>query len=311
MAKLDIGEALGEGFRLLGRRPLDTLVWGAAYFVFGVLPMFAIMAWAAGDIIALMKSAQAGASGFNTQQAMATQLKFQALQPLMFVSSLVGRTLVYAAVFRAVLTPQDRGFFYLRFSSTELWVGLVMLVQAVCMFLVMVALMLPAMLFWIPVFVSAAHQSFSGWEIPLGMLAMLAAFVVLIWLFIRFSMALPMTFTAGTFRLFESWSLTRGHALGLLGLYIVVAVVVGCIAAVVECLVLAVVFAVVAGMGFNAGAVEAFFRQSPEAILAAIAPLALGVALVGSLLMGPFMALFLGPWARAYAQLETKPAEAF
>lgn len=308
MARLDISEALGEGFRVIGRRPLDTLVWGLAYFVFAALPVLAIFAWLSHDFLPMMRAASSGADTFDTSQIWATQLKIQLMQPVIFLGSLVGRVLVIAAILRAVLTPRDRGFCYLRFSATEWWVGLVMLVQMVCAWLVMVALIVPAALLWIPTGVAAANNGLVGWEIPLGLIGSIAACCVVGWLVLRFSMAIPLTFSTGTFQLFESWSFTRGHALGLFGLYLVVAVIAGCIAAVVEGLILAVGIGVVAGVGPNFAAIEAMFRQSPETVIATVAPYAIGLALIGSLLLGPFMTLFAAPWARAYAQLAREPS---
>lgn len=310
MARLDIGEALGEGFRLVGRRPLDTLVWGLAYFIFGMLPAFAILWWAAGDVFELMRAGRSAAD-FTTPQAMAASLKLQVMQPLMLIGSLAGRTLVCCAVFRAVMTPEDRGFFHLRFSSRELWVALVMVVQVVCMWLLMVALFIPVILLWVPAIIAMSHQSVAGWEVPVGLLACVAAFAVFVWLLVRFSMALPMTFATGQFRLFESWAVTRGHAWGLVGLYVVTAIVVGCLVLVVEGLLFGIGVAVFLGGAFDLGAVRAMFEQPPQAIIATLGPYLVGGALVFSLLMGPLMALYLGPWARAYVQLEPRTAEVF
>lgn len=305
MARLDIGEALGEGFRLVGRRPLDVMVWGLAYFVFGILPMIAIFWWLSGSWIEWARQLDAHPGAMDPRQMFAEQLKFQAIQPIIFLAGLVGRTVLWAAVLRAVLTPADRGFFYLRFSKTELWLGLLLLVQGVCIFLTVFGLMIPVMIFWIPTIMAANQNSFGGWEIPLGILAALAAIAVFVWLLIRFSMAAPMTFVASQFRLFESWSLTRGHALGLLGLYFVNAVIVGCIGMVVELAIAAVVFSALAGFGagWDPNWVEGFFRRDPQTVIAALAPWVIGGGLVMSVLIGVFSALMLGPWARAYAQL--------
>jgi hypothetical protein len=303
MGRIDIGEALGEGFRLVGRRPLDVMAWGLAYFIFGILPVFAVVWWMSGSWLDWARQLQAHPDAIGSPQMMAEQMRFQAAQPLMFLSGIVGRTLVIAAAFRAVLTPQDRGFLYLRFGKAELWLALVLLVQAVCVFLTVMGLTIPVVLFWIPTMVAAHQGSFGGWEIPLGLVAGLAALALFVWLCIRFSMAAPMTFAERQFRLFESWSLTRGHALSLFALYLVTTIVVGCIAVVVEVVVAAIVFFGLAGMGVDAASIQGVFHQDPQAVIAAVAPWALGAALIFSLVGGVFMALFLAPWARAYAQL--------
>jgi hypothetical protein len=303
MARLDIGEALGEGFRLVGRRPLDVMVWGLAYFLFGILPMIAIFWWMSGSFIEWARYVDSHPGMTDPSQMFAQQMKLQAMQPVMFLGGLVGRTLLCAAVLRAVLTPEDRGFFSLKLSKTELWLALVLLVQGVCIFLAVFGLMIPVMIFWVPTFIAASQHSFGGWEIPLGALAALAALVVFFWLLIRFSMAAPMTFAARQFRLFESWKLTRGHTVGLFALYLVNAIIVGCIGMVVEVVIAVIVFAILAGMGVDAASWQDFFHRDPQAVIAAIAPWAIGAGLIFSVVGGVLAALMLAPWARAYAQL--------
>ena len=307
MARLDIGEALGEGFRLVGRRPLDAMVWGVVYFVFAAIPAFALFYWLAGDWADLMRQATASPDMANPAKMMAEQMRLQAVQPLMFLGSLVGRSLVFAAVFRAVLTPRDRGFCYLRFGKTELWLGLVLLVQWVCMFLLLIVLLIPLMIFWVPTFISGAQHSFAGWEVPVGLIGCVLAFAVYIWLFVRFSMAAPMTFAARQFRLFESWTMTRGHGLGLFGLYLVVAVVACVIGLIVEIVIFGIGFAVLASTGLDSTGIEAFFRHPPRELFVTVAPYALGIGLVLSAFWGMYLTLFLAPWARAYAQLAGEP----
>jgi hypothetical protein len=308
MGRLDIGEALSEGFKLVGRRPLDVMAWGLAYFLFGLLPIFAIFWWMSGDWIEWVRHFESHPDMTNPWQLFAEQMKFQAIQPVMALCGIVGRTLVYSAVFRAVLAPKDRGFLYLRFGKAELWLALVLLVQGVCIFLTVLGLMFPVALLWIPTIVAAHQSSFGGWEVPLGVLGVLAAMVVFVWLLIRFSMAAPMTVAERQFRLFESWRLTRGHTLGLFALYLITAIVVGCVTVVVEMVVAAIVFTVLAGVGFDTSSMESFFHRDPQAVIAVIAPWAIGACLVFSVVGGVLMALFLAPWARAYAQL-TRPRE--
>lgn len=310
MARLSIGDALGDGFGLIGRRPLDCVAWGVAYFVLAFLPAMLIFGWVFPDYMALMRDFAANpdaARGFQGAP-LAMQMKLQAMQPVFLLSTIVGRSVVYSAIFRAVIRPQERGFFHLRLSSAELWVGLVLLVQYVCIWLTMVGLVLLATLFWVPTFVAAAHNSLSGWEIPVGAIGVLAAAAVFIWLVIRFSMAMPMTFAQQQFRLFESWSLTRGKALGLCLLYLVVGVVVMVCIFAIEIVCAILVFTVL-GLNLGEASFQAFIRQPPDQLIAAVAPWVLGIGFVWAIIAGFISAVTVGAWASAYRQLAPQPVQ--
>ena len=71
----------------------------------------------------------------------------------------------------------------------------------------------------------------------------LIAVVVLVWLGLRLSMAAPMTFVDRQFRLFESWSLTRGSAWRLLGVAVLSLLMVFVLELVVAGVVLGAMFA--------------------------------------------------------------------
>lgn len=309
MAKLSIGEALSDGFGLIGRRPLDCLVWGLAYFVLAFLPAMAICAWVVPDWLAFMRDAVAhpdAASPADFGKNLAMQMKFQSLQPLILLATLVGRTVVYCAVFRAIIRPQERGFFHLQLGATELWVGLVILVQYVCAWLVMIALILVGMVFWVPTFISAAHQSLVGWEPVVGIVGLFGAMAVMVWLCVRFSMAAPMTFAERQFRLFESWRLTRGRALSLFLLYFVMVLIMIALVIVIE-IVVAVAFVSVVGMNLGQVDVESWLRQPADQIIASAAPFVIGIGLVWALISGFITAVVVGCWASAYRQIAPKP----
>jgi hypothetical protein len=111
-----------------------------------------------------------------------------------------------------------------------------------------------------------------------------------------------MIFEDRRFRLFESWTLTRGHVWRLFG--------VGAVAA----LACAAVYVVLGAVGFAIawpmfqplaalGSPRAFFAQGPQQIWNQLSPFLIlyaGLVLVGSTIMMP---VFLAPWADAYRQL--------
>jgi len=304
MARLDIGEALGAGFKVIASRPLDCLAWGVTYFLIAVLPTFGLMFWIMPEFLHdAVSAASAGAADQMMPQMFASQLKFQALQPLIWIGSLVGRAVVYSAIFRAVLTPGDRGFFGMRLGGAELWVGLVLLVQMILMGLLAFALIMLCMGFWVPT-IMAARNGFAGWEIPVGIVAVIAAAAVFLWLFVRYSMAAPMSFAERQFRLFESWKLTRGHGWGLFGLYLVAALATWLVAAVIEGVIFGVAIAALVGSGQMQGLFNTMGAAAdPTAFMQTFMPYIMGFAAVASIFGGYFMAMLAGPWAKAYQQL--------
>jgi hypothetical protein len=308
MATINFGEAFTEGFRQIGRRPHEVAAWGFVYFLCAFLPSLLLMAWMLPDMADAFRSAATNPA--PSPQMMASMIKMQALQPLMLLGSLVGYSLVYAAIFRAVLRPEEKGFLHLRLSSSEAWLGLVMVVQYVCTVLVMTCLMMVGVAFWIPAIIAGIHHNFSGWEVLPGLLAMLAAFVVLLWLVVRFSMALPMTFATGHFKLFESWTLTRGHSLTLFALALALGVMVVVVMLVLELILGA---AVIAAFGLHVDAVKTLFSQPPQTIMQTLAPMFLVVGAILSVFGGFAMTIVAAPWARVYEQLTgaSEPAAVF
>lgn len=311
MAQLSIGEALGEGFGLIGRRPLDCLAWGLAYFVIAVLPSLLIMGSILPDYIAFMRDFMAHPNtmegGPFAQPSMAFAMKMQAVQPIIWLGLIAGQAVVYSAIFRAVLRPQEKGFFHLKLSSTELWVGLVLLVQYVCMWLTMVALAIPIVILWVPTMIAGANHSMAGWEVPVGLIGALIAVVAFCWLFIRFSMAAPMSFVEGKFRLFESWGLTKGKALSLFLLYLVIFLLLFVIIIIIEMVFAAVILSLF-GMNFGDADFQAFFQQPSDRIIATAAPYVIGFYLLWAIFTGFIFAVVGGCWASAYRQLAPRAA---
>ena len=131
MATFSIGDAIGSGFGLIRRRPLSVWAWGLTYLILAGLPAMAMFGWMAPDYFSFLHrvlSTPAGA-GEPPDPAlfMPMQMKAMMLQPVMFVGSLVGRAVLVAAVFRAVLEPRNKAFASMRLGAQELWLGLLML----------------------------------------------------------------------------------------------------------------------------------------------------------------------------------------
>lgn len=312
MATFSISDALGAGFDLVRRRPASVLVWGLAYFALAVLPSMGLMALVGEDVFEFFRRAMSSPEAAPDLQTMMRLNGAMAMyQPLAFLTAIAARAMLTAAVLRAVLEPQNRGFFYLRLGKDELWQALVYLCLCVLFIIaVLVALLAGGALGAVAWLVGALAPSpwSEGIQAVGVLLAVLAVVVVLAWIALRLSLAAPMTFADRTFRLFESWTLTRGQAWRLFGL----AIVLGLVILALELVILALFWMLVLGLGFSGGfdpgRIEAFFQQPVETWVAALVPAVAVVALLGSLLTGALYAILTAPWAVAYRQLGGRPS---
>lgn len=136
---------------------------------------------------------------------------------LMMVLLLVVMTVVWAAVFRAVLFPEQSRFAYLRLGMDELrLLGCVLVLLIAFYLLMLVSGIVLAIL-------GAAVMGVGG--AAGGVVAVaLAALVLSLWLGTRFSLAGPLTILERKIIIGRSWRMTRGNFWRLLGAYLVVLV---------------------------------------------------------------------------------------
>lgn len=309
MPKFDVVEAAMAGFGLIGRKPLAVLAWGMVMFVLSVLPLTLLI----GPWVTVMSETFSNMQGGppTPEKIEAMQTRFMMLGPmgnLVQLLSLVGRAIVGAAICRAIISPNDDRFAYLRLGKSELFLGLVVLAGAIMLGLgVAVVAMIGVALGF-----AVAGISESALAIY-AVVASLALIVALFWLLLRFSLSGPMSVAEKNFRLFESWPLTRGHVLSLFLVGLLNFIVVMVLEMVVMALIGGVLVAVVVSHGgmMNESAIEAFFRQPPADIARLATPWLIGAGFIGSILGSALFAVMLAPWAHVYKALSTKPAEAF
>jgi hypothetical protein len=299
MEAFSAGRAIGAGFRLIAREPLAVLAWAAVFLVAGVVPQVAIVSVIVPAMARMTEAARAAAQA-HAEVAPGEMLRMQAtmlqLQPISWLGSLVSYTLVLGAVYRAMLFPEDRRFLYLRFSMREVWLGLVLMVLAVMWFMGVFVAMVPTM---IVTGVAAAMSHDGATMAPLAFVVVFAGIGILIWAFLRFSLATPMSFAERNFRVFESWSLTRGHAGRMFGVALALVVIVW----VVELLLAAAAFAAVGGsVGFQA--VAGWFQHPRGLDFASIAPWVVGGSVLAGALSTFFLILFGAAWAEIYRGVE-------
>ncbi len=298
MAQLSIGDAVGAGFSLIWRRPGDVLLWGVLELILAVAAFGLFGSVYVEMLSGIIARAQSGV----TTAPMFDVARFAQIQGWSWLFSLASaftRTVVFCAICRAVLHPDQGRFAYLRLGSAELLL-FVLQIGAYIVFLVGVAIV---------VFVGAlliaglalAHAGAAA--VIVGLVGGIAMIIGVAFIAARLSLVGPMIVDDGRFHLTDAWALTRRHAGGLfvvmlclVALVILAQIVFGLIAVLTG----ATFLAATAG-GFDH--LSTFFRRPPGEILSGMSPL-LGISVVVSApLLGAFMAVTGAPWARAYRDL--------
>lgn len=303
MAAISVGQAIGSGFRIIRREPKAVLTWWAAYLAFSVA-MYGLILLGAPDLFSEYVSMSMSGGRASTEELTAiteTMSHLWVFMPVFLVIGLAVMAVFLGAIYRAVLTPEDRRAAYLRFGRQELWLLLSMIVCGlVCLVIYVACIAATAMVVGI---LTTVLGAVSGGKIVgalLGIVLVIAAVLFVVWVVMRLALAFPISFEQARFVVFEGWRVSRGEggrmllvALGLL------LVMIG-----LEVLVLIVSFAVGATMG-----------PSVEAALAAgggarLLPLLIAWAAVMSLVGVAFYVISAAPLADIWRQLKGEPAPA-
>ena len=127
--------------------------------------------------------------------------------------SLVIGAVLMAAIARAVLTPGTSGFGYMRLGMDEVRVFVVTIVIAILYSIAACIAVVAA-----AVIGGIAISAIEGWGALVMVLAMLAAIAFMIWLAVRWSLAVPITIAQKKFAIFDSFAVTKGRFWPLLGM---------------------------------------------------------------------------------------------
>jgi hypothetical protein len=217
--KLSVTEAALEGFRLVGQRPLSFAVWALVWLGLGY-GLLGLLLWHSMPQLTQVFAALPQPGG-DPRAAIATvmQLELGILRiaaPWGLWVWLLSVVLV-AAIYRAVLEPNNRGPAYLRLGADELrLLGLevIYLILTIVFFCLLAGVCAAAFV--------AARQLQQPWQGLLDVVVVLAAIVLSIYLRIRLLFAPTMTFARKRLQIFDSWGLTRGSAWSIVGLCLLV-----------------------------------------------------------------------------------------
>ncbi len=308
MSDFSIGDAVGSGFSLIAKRPVAVVAWGIAYILIIALPLLLVGAAMIPDFLELVRAGVQNPHPSEPPPAFFVFFsKFMLLFPVLMLASIAGRAMLQGAIYRGMLEPDNRSFLSLRLGRQELWLAILSFafgwVVGFAIIAIAIAGALVAALGWaagglLP------HPSADVVRGVVVVVAVIGSIVAWFLVLLRLSLAFPMTFAAKEFRLFESWSLTKGHALKLFGLGLVVFFISLAIALVVNIVARIGMFSMIGGL--DPEHMQSFaerVRASPQILIAALAPAFVALAVIELFLLGPLSAIVHAPWAYAYREL--------
>ncbi|PHY21723.1 hypothetical protein [Caulobacter sp. BP25] len=308
MARFVVGEAATSGFGVVVRHPLAVVGWALAFVIGLIIPALVGLFWLGPQFARLIQLALTQTAGATDpgmfDDFMQAQSSVTTLNLLYWLWSSFVRAVLCAAVFRAVLMPEASAWAFLRIGGRELWLTLLFVVEQV---LAMIVVFIIGLLIIILTAIVAVGAGDQGQTAAIAVAASTSAIAagVLIWVALRLSLAAPMTFADAQFRLFESWTLTRGQGWRLLGMAALVVIFI----LLMEILVLAAAFGAIVAAGGSleaiqgSGALEAFITRPPIAILRDLWPWLLGLGALSAVFSAVLQTVFWAPWAAAYKAL--------
>lgn len=219
-------DAAFEGFRLVRRNPVALVGWTLLYLVYTLATLFA-----AGGMMRSMavwmdqvEALEAGPPPSSPEALVPIMESYMAAMSHMAWAiplSLVIGAVLMAAIARAVLTPGTGGFGYMRLGMDEVRVFVVTLVIAILYACATAVAFAAAFIIG-----GIAINVMEGWGALVMVLAVLAAIAFMIWLGVRWSLAVPITVDQKKFAFFESFAVTKGRFWPLFGMAVIALIMV-------------------------------------------------------------------------------------
>jgi len=288
---LSVGTIVGGAFRLVSERPAAVLAWTAIYFLGTVAMALAMRPFARAQAMMM--------NGGDPQAALAgLQAMFGGAMLLQLAFFLI-YMILFAAALRAVLRPQEGGFAFIRLGGDELRLIGLTIFMVFCFYFgfVVVAIVLTLV---VVVFAAAGGP---GAAMIAGLLEMFVLLGLFVWLWVRLSLALPLTFLRQTFVLAESWRLTRGRFWTLFGGYFIVFVVVAVLGTAAAAVTAGPYLQEIARGGFRLQALQAAAQAQLARQMAGIDAMMVAGWVLSALVGGLSLALYGGATATAARRL--------
>lgn len=290
-------EAAFEGFRVVRRHPLVAVFWGLAYLVM-FLAMFGLGGGQWATIMAASEAIQQ--SGNPSMEEVSALMQaysglFIWVAPLMLVIGAV----LSAGVARSVLKPDDHRFGYLRLGMDEVRVLAVTLIISVIVGLA------SGVLFGVVVTL-AGMATAMGQAIffLIALIVALGAIALVIWLSVKFSLAVPITLDRGKISLVESFKATKGVFWPILGMAVI---------AVVMSLIVSILGGIISQgadlvTGGGVETLSAMDGQSTVQVLAQAWPALLVWSVVNAFLSALQLAVIYAPFSAVWAEMRDRKA---
>lgn len=297
MTTFSATDAALEGFRLTRERLRTVLVWGGFQFALSVVMALLMIKLGGQSLMALEEA------GSDADPAMIMQ-QFRELGPLYAVLLPLGLLVLsvsLAAVYRAVLTPEDSRNFYLRFGPDEARLAALTVVYFfLWSFIVFVVVLSAGMVAALAAAVLGPAGGLAGLAVGLFATGLVAYIVV------RLSLSHAITFGEKRISVFGSWRMTRGVFWKLLGAYLLATaamVVVGLLALVIFT---SIGGAVVLSMGGQIADVGKMFAPDPASLSSYFTVATVIYLAFGGLLQAVYYAVIFAPAAVAYKALRNR-----
>jgi hypothetical protein len=147
--------------------------------------------------------------------------------------------------------------------------------------------------------IAAGSAAGGGMAVLIGFVAVLAVLGAGIWIAVRLSLALPMTFYEKRIRIFESWRLTKGRFWPLFGMYVLSFVLV----IVISLLGTVILFPLAALLGGGLSGASEALRADYSSLGTWFGPVTLLSLVLSAILTAITNAVQVAPAAEAYREL--------
>lgn len=292
MTAFSATDAAFEGFRITREKPRVLLIWAGFYLIISLLMPVLLVTMGGQNLMAL--EAQANNPNADPQAALDNLAALGPLYAILIPMGLAVQAVLAAAVYRAILRPEDTGFGYLRLGQDELRLTVLTLIYFL---LSLAAVTIVVLLGGI-----GAGMAYGLLGSPLFGVGLGLFFLgLLLYVAVRLSLAPVITFAERRISVFDSWALTKGQFWKLLGAYVLA------IASVVVVLLLAmVIFMAIAAIlaGGDIASVGKIFSPDLSSVAAYYTPPMVAYTIFGGFLNALYFAVLVSPAAVAYRALK-------
>jgi hypothetical protein len=284
-----------EGFRTTREKP--ALLVSLA--VFNLLVNFGLVL-VAGDAINRLEKWSAAEPDVAIQQLAELTPVSLALLPILLIIQAMNA----AAVYRAVLRPEDKRLGFLWLGGDELRLALLTIIQLLLLMLGVFMVGLFVRLLIVP-----ASAAGGGIGELLGLAGSIFALGLLLFAAVRLSLAPAITFSERRISVFKSWAVTRGNFWRLLFAYML-AIVCMIVVFVLAMIVFSAAGAIAVGGDFTR--LSEVFQREHHSVMDYLNPFIVAYTVFAAVLNAVLNAVVLSPAAAAYRSLTAAeaPAEA-